>query len=232
VVRVRCGRQAEGEDEETELNGLSQVLRSFQDTRTFMYGDAEATKLTLLKMRRDADFNRWRVEDTMEEVAFRLASAGIGPKPSIAYWKRSPTASHKNGIFVGRVFDTYLGAAAVSCSLSGLLVGGVAPALSAAARERIEQAQGDLSDEPLALAGTPADLANSGIGAEADGDAPVVPIDSEGAAAIDRAVSALAAKEVPLDLGEYSGLLIRAIGDTNKYTAVIRTCVCPRPLPR
>ena len=46
-----------------------------------------------------------------EDVVGRLASAGIGPTPSIAYWKRSPTAAHNNGIFVGKVFDTYLGAA-------------------------------------------------------------------------------------------------------------------------
>ena len=69
---------AEGADQQTELNGMQQVLRAFQDTRTFMYGDAEATKLTLLKMRRDADFNRFRVEDSSEEIKYRLASAGIG----------------------------------------------------------------------------------------------------------------------------------------------------------
>jgi hypothetical protein len=28
-----------------------------------------------------------------------------------------------NGVFVGRVFDTYLGAAVIGCSLSGLLLG-------------------------------------------------------------------------------------------------------------
>lgn len=96
---------ADAADDE-ELQGLSQVLRSFQDTRTFMYGDAEATKLSLLKMRRDRDFNRWRVETSSADVTDRLSSAGIGPKPSIAYWKRSPTGAHRNGVFVGKVFDT------------------------------------------------------------------------------------------------------------------------------
>merc|ERR1719387_2883164 len=31
---------ADADDEDEELTGLSHVLRSFQDTRTFMYGDA------------------------------------------------------------------------------------------------------------------------------------------------------------------------------------------------
>ena len=56
---------AEGE---RELDGLREILRSFQDTRTFMYGDAEATKLTLLKMRRDTDFNRWAVEPRYKKI--------------------------------------------------------------------------------------------------------------------------------------------------------------------
>jgi hypothetical protein len=71
--------------------------------RTFMYGDAEATKLTLFKMRRDTDFNRWQLET--DEMAGAMASAGFGPSPTIAYWKRSPTGAHKNGVFVGSVFD-------------------------------------------------------------------------------------------------------------------------------
>ena len=191
-----------------------------------MYGDAEATKLTLLKMRRDADFNRWRVEDSSEAIANRLASAGIGPRPSVAYWKRSPTAAHNNGVFVGKIFDTYLGSAAVSCSLSGLLVGGVPPALSAAARERWELEQKQQEEQealqqqqppPLQAQGESGDGGNGGAGA-----AEAAP-GSELAAEADRAVAAAAAKEVPLDLGEYSGLVIRAIGDGKSYTAVIRT---------
>ena len=71
-----------------------------------MYGDAEATKLTLHKMRRDRDFERWQIEKSDDDVADRLASAGIGPAPTVAYWKRSPTGAHRNGVFVGKVFDT------------------------------------------------------------------------------------------------------------------------------
>lgn len=228
---------ADAEDEETELSGLSQVLRSFQDTRTFMYGDAEATKLSLLKMRRDTDFNRWRVEDSSEEIAYRLASAGIGPKPSVAYWKRSPTGAHKNGIFVGRVFDTYLGSAAVSCALSGLLIGGEAsPALAAAVNARLEQQQrldtppgaqqqrlqlGGSAQERAALAGISS--AGGGVGDAAGADPGAALAFEADAAQLDRAASAMAAAEVPLDLAEYSGLLIRAIGDGNVYTAVLRT---------
>jgi hypothetical protein len=74
--------------------------------RTFMYGDAEATKLTLMKTRRDTDFNRWTVDKATEDVDMRLASAGLGPQPSVVHWKRSPTGSHRNGVFVGKVFDT------------------------------------------------------------------------------------------------------------------------------
>lgn len=208
---------ADGADEEIELNGLSQVLRAFQDTRTFMYGDAEATKLALFKSRRDADFNRWKVEDGAEDVAFRLASAGIGPKPSIAYWKRSPTGAHKNGVFVGKIFDTYLGAAAVSCSLSGLLVGG-SPVLSAAAREA-DQRRVAAQDQSQAALGA----------GEVDGalaiEAAAAMAQVEEAATIEatQMAAAIAADQVPLDLGEYSGLIIRSIGDGNKFTAVLRT---------
>ena len=201
---------ADGESEEVEIKGVAEVMRAFQDTRTFMYGDAEATKLSLLKMRRDVDFNRWKVDDTTADARLRLASAGIGPKPSFAYWKRSPTGAHKNGVFVGKVFDTYLGSASVSCSLSGLLVGGAPPALSAAARARLEQRELEQQQQQQL----------SGSGGE-----PAAPLiaDAEADAAIDRATAAVAAKAVPLDLGEYSGLLIRCIGDGQKYTAVIRT---------
>jgi len=198
VDRVIFAADAENEDE--ELTGLSHVLRSFQDTRTFMYGDAEATKLSLLKMRRDRDFNRWTIEETSAEITERLASAGIGPKPCIAYWKRSPTGAHKNGVFVGKVFDTYLGSATASCSLSGLLVGvSAAPAMAAAA------APAGAAALPGADTATP----SADIGAED--------------AAVDRAVAAAAAAEVPLNLGEYSGLVLRAIGDGNKYTVALRT---------
>ena len=78
---------ADGESEEVEIKGVAEVMRAFQDTRTFMYGDAEATKLSLLKMRRDVDFNRWKVDDTTADARLRLASAGIGPS------RRSPTGS-------------------------------------------------------------------------------------------------------------------------------------------
>ena len=209
---------AEGEN---ELDGLAQVMRSFQDTRTFMYGDAEATKLTLLKMRRDADFNRWAVEGTSEDIAGRLASAGIGPKPCIAYWKRSPTGSHRNGVFVGKVFDTYLGSAAVSCSLSGLLIGAErSPVLSSAFSSFGALNAGGAEASPAAQ------QLPSGGGAAPPQAPPSAEAEAAAAAAsaeIDRAAAAAVAKEVPLDLGEYSGLVLRTIGDGKKYTVVIRT---------
>ncbi|KOO25556.1 NADH:ubiquinone oxidoreductase complex i intermediate-associated protein 30 [Chrysochromulina tobinii] len=192
---------ADAEDDE-ELDGLQAVLRSFQDTRTFMYGDAESTKLSLFKMRRDRDFNRWRVEASSGDVASRLQSAGVGPKPSTVLWKRS--GAHRNGVFVGRVFDTYLGAAVIGCSLSGLLLGATpvtfgtveaaAPA-SLPASEAVER-RVDVTD---GKAYTRAEFIDEYGGTPA------------------------AAAEVPLNLGEYSGLVIRAISDGKKYTAVLRT---------
>jgi uncharacterized protein YbjT (DUF2867 family) len=223
---------ADAEDDE-ELDGLQAVLRSFQDTRTFMYGDAESTKLSLFKMRRDRDFNRWRVEASSGDVASRLQSAGGGPKPSTVLWKRS--GAHRNGVFVGRVFDTYLGAAVIGCSLSGLLLGATpvtfgaveaaAPAslpASEAVERRVDVTDGkaytraEFIDE---YGGTrqwdvakPAPTAAAGGRGEAE-------IEGE----LDRVVAAAAAAEVPLNLGEYSGLVIRAISDGKKYTAVLRT---------
>lgn len=224
---------ADAEDDE-ELDGLQAVLRSFQDTRTFMYGDAESTKLSLFKMRRDRDFNRWRVEASSGDIASRLSSAGVGPKPSTVLWKRS--GAHRNGVFVGRVFDTYLGAAVIGCSLSGLLLGATpvtygaveaaAPAslpASEAVERRVDVADGkaytraEFVDE---YGGTRQwDVAKPAPTAAAAG----VRGDGEIEGEIDRVVAAAAAAEVPLNLGEYSGLVIRAISDGKKYTAVLRT---------
>lgn len=71
-----------------------------------MYGDAEATKLSLFKMKRDSDFERFRVEAAADASSESLEGIGFGPNPSIAYWKRSPTGAHPNAVFVGKVFDT------------------------------------------------------------------------------------------------------------------------------
>lgn len=155
---------------EDELTGLSNVIRSFQDTRTFMYGDAEATKLSLFKFRKETDFGRWSIESKDDSLAERLAVSGlgIGSKPVVAYWKRSDTKAHNNGVFVGKVFDVYLGSAVVSCRL-------VAPAA-------VEAGGGD-------------EATASGTAAGGDG----------------------------INLREYSGLVVKAIGDGKKYTAVVRT---------
>jgi len=224
---------ADAEDDE-ELDGLQAVLRSFQDTRTFMYGDAESTKLSLFKMRRDRDFNRWRVEASSGDVASRLQSAGVGPKPSTVLWKRS--GAHRNGVFVGRVFDTYLGAAVIGCSLSGLLLGATpvtfgaveaaAPAslpASDVVERRVDVTDGkaytraEFIDE---YGGTRQwDVAKPAPTAAAAGGRGEGEIEGE----VDRVVAAAAAAEVPLNLGEYSGLVIRAISDGKKYTAVLRT---------
>ena len=96
-----------------------------------------------------------------------------------------------------------LGSASVSCSLSGLLLG-TSPVIEDAKGRR------SLSDSSSATS----EQESSALTASGDGDH---------TAAVDRAVAAVAAAEVPLNLGEYSGLVIRAIGDGNKYTLVLRT---------
>jgi len=210
---------ADAADDE-ELKGLTQVLRSFQDTRTFMYGDAEATKLSLLKMRRDRDFHRWQVEEA-EESTDGLSSAGVGPKPAVAYWKRSPTGAHRNGVFVGTVFDTYLGSATISCSLSALLLGSTSPVLGFGTDGNETRLAGAVAG---ALgAGEEGDVAPNGVDSSAAEAAPMATIEGDATANVDRAVAAAVAAEVPLNLGEYSGIVLRAIGDGKKYTAVLRT---------
>jgi len=175
---------ADSADGEQELLGLKEVVRAFQDTRTFMYGEAEATKLTLYKMRKDEDFNQWKVESSQDEVAARLASVGIGAQPSAVYWKRSPEAAHRNGVLVGRVFDTYLGSAAVSCGLRGKSV----------------PINGLLSPSTLPIVEAELSISTPEPTPEVTDDSPA-----------------------PLDLGEYSGLIVKAIGDGKVYTVVVRT---------
>mmetsp|Transcript_27240 Transcript_27240/g.69231 ORF Transcript_27240/g.69231 Transcript_27240/m.69231 type:complete len:596 (-) Transcript_27240:410-2197(-) len=210
---------ANAEDENDELLGLSEVLRSFQDTRTYMYGEAEATKLSLFKMRRDKDFDRWCVETSSAAISDRLASAGLGTTPCIAYWKRSPTGAHRNGIFVGKVFDTYLGSAEVSTSLSGLLLGTAPVMLSAGEPPKGQDALKGAAPASIAAASSSALPKPAASNANTD-----TVSDGNGALAeVNRAVGKAAAAEVPLNLGEYSGLVIRALGDGLKYTAILRT---------
>ena len=53
VFAASAGITAQG-DPATEEAGIRNILRALQDTRTFSYGAAEATKLSLFKFRRDA----------------------------------------------------------------------------------------------------------------------------------------------------------------------------------
>merc|ERR1719478_1086131 len=53
---------ASSTEPDAELEGLQNVVRAFHDTRTFMYGEAEATKLNLFKFRKESDFARWAIE--------------------------------------------------------------------------------------------------------------------------------------------------------------------------
>lgn len=170
---------ASSDDPEREELGLRNILRALQDTRTFTYGGAEATKLSLFKFRREADFDAWRIESAGDEVAERLAQAGLAVRKSISYWKRSD--AHRNGVFVGSVFDTYLGSAMVSCRFAD------APAPN------------------LELPGQPAADPSAGVGAVVDD------------------VTAEETDESALDLGEYSGIILKGNGDGQKYTMILRT---------
>ena len=206
---------ADGVDSTEELAGLTSVMRAFQDTRTFMYGEAEATKLTLFKMRKDKDFEQWEIESSQDEIAMRLAESGLAPKPTVAYWKRSAEGTHRNGVFVGKVFDTYLGSAVVSCGLRGRKTPAerITPSLLAPLpqpeAELLEESEGaDGAEAPGGLAG----------GREMSGPA-------EGAEGGDAAAAVGLAS---LDLGEYSGLVLKAIGDGKVYTAVVRTSAYER----
>jgi len=114
VFAASAGITAQG-DPATEEAGIRNILRALQDTRTFSYGAAEATKLSLFKFRRDADFDAWQLQPADDDLGARLAAAGLSSaRRAVAYWKRSD--AHPNGVFVGTVYDTYLGAAVVQCS--------------------------------------------------------------------------------------------------------------------
>ena len=189
-----------------EMVGLRNVVRAFQDTRTFMYGENEATKVNLFKFRKDADFARWAVEEKqgsrvgLPEYALPGAGAG-GGATAIAYWKRS-VGTHTNAVFVGRVFDTFLGSAVASCDFAA------APPPA----------------EPEADTETGAEAGGALATAATAGDAPV-PIGAASRLILpeDTTPKAEGQPFESLNFGEYSGLVLKAIGDGQRYTAVVRT---------
>merc|ERR1719238_1989419 len=120
---------ASSSDPDAELEGLGNVVRAFHDTRTFMYGEAEATKLNLFKFRKETDFARWSIENEkgspvglQQNMLEGEDARAVNPSTAVAYWKRSVTGSHSNAVFVGRVFDTFLGSAVASCDFAPKLV--------------------------------------------------------------------------------------------------------------
>lgn len=120
VFAASAGITAQG-DPATEEAGIRNILRALQDTRTFSYGAAEATKLSLFKFRRDAartpascstaharrasraspfslqaDFDAWQLQPADDDLGARLAAAGLSSaRRAVAYWKRSD--AHPNG---------------------------------------------------------------------------------------------------------------------------------------
>jgi len=167
---------AESAEKANQEKGLRNIVRSLQDTRTFTYGDAEATKSSLFKFRRKRDFGMFEMEASGDDISERLAAAGLSSRPSVAYWKRSE--AHSNAVFVGTVFDRYLGSAVVSSDLRTSL---------SSAYDAIDTVSADA------------------IADQEDDDFAAPP---EGTS---------------LSLGEFSGLLIKCIGDGQLYTAVLRT---------
>lgn len=195
---------ASSSDPDAELEGLRNVLRAFQDTRTFTYGEAEATKLNLFKFRRETDFARWSVERekgspvgvplNMLEGSDKQVVANANT--AIAYWKRSVTGSHSNAVFVGRVFDTFLGSAVASCDFRPK----APPPRALAAGE--DPAAGDGPQEESASLATFA-AAERMLVPQGDAES----------------------GDAELNFGEYSGLVLKAIGDGQRYTAIVRTAL-------
>ena len=97
-----------------------------------------------------------------------------------------------------------LGSAVASCSLSSVLLG--------------PQALQRLSSVGTAML--------DGIDTDENGPTYISPDSQTPTNAdieVNQAVAAKVSQEVPLDLGEYSGLVIRTLGDGNVYTVVLRT---------
>ena len=124
--------------------------------------------------------------------------AVAGANTAIAYWKRSVTGSHSNAVFVGRVFDTFLGSAVASCDFRPKMP----PPRALAAGE--DAVGGDEQQE-----------AGAALATFAAAERMLVPQGDE-----DRG-------DAELNFGEYSGLVLKAIGDGQRYTAIVRT-VRPR----
>ena len=194
---------ASSSEPDAELEGLQNVVRAFHDTRTFMYGEAEATKLNLFKFRKDSDFDRWNIEREkgspvgLQQVMLEGDNkAPSNPNTAVAYWKRSTTEGIDNAIFVGRVFDTFLGSAVASCDFAPRPAG------------------------PSAPGGTP------GQRALAEGEVPAEALETfapAGRLIVAEDEKAQDVADESLNFGEYSGLVLKAIGDGQRYTMIVRT---------
>ena len=194
---------ASSSEPDAELEGLQNVVRAFHDTRTFMYGEAEATKLNLFKFRRDSDFDRWNIEREkgspvgLQQVMLEGDNkAPSNPNTAVAYWKRSTTEGIDNAIFVGRVFDTFLGSAVASCDFAPRPAGPSTPGTTPGQRAL---AEGEVPAEELET------FAPAGRLIVAEGEK-----DQDAA-------------DEALNFGEYSGLVLKAIGDGQRYTMIVRT---------
>ena len=194
---------ASSSEPDAELEGLQNVVRAFHDTRTFMYGEAEATKLNLFKFRKDSDFDRWTIEREkgspvgLQQVMLEGDNkAPSNPNTAVAYWKRSTTEKIDNAIFVGRVFDTFLGSAVASCDFAPRPAG---PSTPGTVPGQKILAEGEVPAEELetfAPAGRLVVAENENVQGTADES---------------------------LNFGEYSGLVLKAIGDGQRYTMIVRT---------
>ena len=194
---------ASSSEPDAELEGLQNVVRAFHDTRTFMYGEAEATKLNLFKFRKDSDFDRWNIEREkgspvgLQQVMLEGDNkAPSNPNTAVAYWKRSTTEGIDNAIFVGRVFDTFLGSAVASCDFAPRPAGPSTPGTTPGQR------------------------------ALAEGEVPAGELETfapAGRLIVAEDEKAQDVADESLNFGEYSGLVLKAIGDGQRYTMIVRT---------
>lgn len=104
VDKVICaiGARNNADAEHVEYDGVSNLIRAFQDSRVQLYGRAEATKLTLYNFSDDSHLAQWKrvVPDQGED----------GSRPPRVNFQ---TTGPRRVAFMGQVFSTYTGSAEV-----------------------------------------------------------------------------------------------------------------------
>lgn len=92
----------EGKAERVEFQGVSNLIRAFQDSKVHIYGRAEATKLTLFKFAEGDSLKKWK------RVIPEEGDDGVRA-PRVKF----QTTGANRVAFMGQVFSTYTGMAEV-----------------------------------------------------------------------------------------------------------------------